>query len=522
MGLIHGDYEKEAREWLKNWPSGFNYKPHGTLQAEIHLSRADTKSSVWGRGSGKSVALTAEAVMAIDEASKTRFIAPDGSDKTSTLVPGVHIWICGPTNALLRQVIEYFEMVIPQHMFLKEHEPADWEKTGRDRRGITGEDRRMTMRLRMRDKNMRIARGVVRPDVKIEMKSAESKAGMQSARIDFLGITEAQDVPERAYNDALPTLAGGGRLGRLFVEGIAPTSSQHWSARLFKECLSDRSGRSDAFRLTTFDNPLLGERELQRVMDARNRMTRSEWRRMYLAELPGREGAFFGNIQGCATAKELETPLPGRRYVCGVDLGRLVDDTVMLVMDVETREAVHAVTFSEGEPYTYQLDVLEEMNERWRFDFINADKTGMGGDALFEQMQMRGLPAEGIVMSAREKSDVYNRLAVALEQGTTAFPAHWDMLVEQLGAVKIRATGYGIRHFESEGNLHDDWVDAFALALRGCNEPNLDTSSALGDGFVVPHSKLGARREIVKKPTIRRRYENALEEFQMRMDAAGV
>ena len=503
MAFIHGHWEERAEKWLQKWPKDFVYKPHGALQAEVHMSQADTKSSVWGRGAGKTAALVGEVVMNIDKASKTKFIAPDGRDMTSTLTPGVHIWICGPTNALLRQVIEYLELYIPNHMFLREHEPADWERTSRDVRGVTGEDRRMTIRLRVRDKNMRIARDVVRPDVKIEMKSAESKAGMQSARVDSLNHTEAQDIPERAYLDSLPTLAGGGRLGRLFVEGISPSSSQHWSAKLFNECVKDQTGRSDAFKLTSFDNPLLAERELQRILDARGRMTRMEWRRMYYADLPGREGAFFANITGCTNNQELTAPAMGHRYVAGVDLGRLVDDTVLVVMDQETRQCVAALNFENGEPYTYQLDTIEEWNSKWQFQIINVDRTGQGGDALFEQMQMRGLPVSGIVMSAREKSDLYNRLAVALEQGTLEYPEHWTDLIEQLGGVKIKGTGFGVRHFVSEGNMHDDWVDALALALSACAEPNLNVTSALGDHSVVPPTVIGTKKKRDAKRVVR-------------------
>ena len=356
--LIKGHLEDAARKWLRGDTFG-NYKPYSWVTAEIHISKAAVKSLLGGRRGGKTQILAGEAYYVMEEAARTRYINPNtGKDETAEVCrPGVHMWIGGPNNSLLRQFMRYFTSYLPQQMFIGPNEKARWDDVA-NHAGVIGEDRRMSMRLRMRDKNGRIARKILpeRSDVIVEFKSARARETFQSGGLDFLGITEAQDFPEESYKQALPALNSPGRLGKLFVEGIPPESNQHWSAKLFEQGAKDKDRRHDSFRIQTFDNTLLNAQALRSILDDRGTMTSEEWDRTYLALLPSTTGSYFRNLDNAEIeGGELAEPMKGRRYVGGLDTGRLVDKTVFVIMDSQARRAVHHLVFQDREDYQYQL-----------------------------------------------------------------------------------------------------------------------------------------------------------------------
>lgn len=509
--FVKGKHEEQAREWLRKYPRDMAYQPYSWVTAEIHLSKAAIKALFGGRRGGKSEILVGEMSYVMDEAARTPYIY-NGRDMTAQVCrPGIHIWLGAPRNVLIRQLMEYITSFIPKHMFLGPNERARWEDDETDV-GIVGEDRRMTARLRMRDKNGRIARGVIpaRSDVKLELKSAESKHSFQSAGLDFAGLTEIQDFPERQYRDLLPALDSPGRLGRLFVEGIPPDSNQHWSARLFNQAVRDRTGEADAFRIQTFDNPHLDARALRRILANRQRMTAEEWDRMYLAILPSTTGSFFRNIDSAEIENgELAAPMKGRRYVGGLDTGRLVDNTVFIIMDAQTRRAVHHLVFQDREDYDYQVDAIADVVDKWNVELIAVDSTGQGGDLIFEKLQMRGLPVMGIVITDRERSDRYTAFAVALEQGSVKFPAEWRDCRAEIEAVRVKGKNRGVKVFESVGNRHDDWVDALTLANQVCEMSSIDYTNPGSDDAGIPDSKVGVEKKehAVRQAWKRRYYE---------------
>ena len=507
--FIKGQLEEKAREWLKNYPRGMKYKPYNWVTGEIHLSKAALKSLIGGRRGGKSEVLVGEMTYVMDEAARTPHIDSMGRDVTADVCrPGIHIWLGAPRNVLIRQLIEYLTGFLPKHMFLGPNERARWEDD-ESNVGVIGEDRRMTARLRMRDKNGRIAKGVhpARSDVKLELKSSQSDASFQSGGLDFLGITEAQDFPEDAWKDAMPAVDSPGRLGRVFVEGISPDSNQHWTARLFNQCVKDRTGASDAFRIQTFDNPHLGVTQLRRILANRARYTSEEWDRIYLALLPKTTGSFFRNIDSAEIENgELAAPMQGRRYVGGLDTGRLVDKTVFVIMDMQTRRAVHHVVFQDREDYDYQVDVIADIVEAWNVDLIAVDATGQGGDLIFEKLEMRGLPVVGIVISDRERSDRYTRFAVALEQGSVNWPAEWSDCRAELEAIRVKGRNRGVKLFESVGNMHDDWVDAMSLCITVCEMASIDYADPGSEDADLPKSKVGKKPDEVVREAWKRRY----------------
>ena len=504
--IVNGRYEAAAEKWLRSYPREFRYRPHSVLQAESHFSDADVFSSICGRRWGKTTLAVGKAMMLIEEAARTPFITESGQDITHTLHPGVHVWVLAPQNDLVRQVIEEFQAMVPSRMIVRDRSGNTPGELGDEVRAVIGEDRRMTMRLRLYDVNMRIARGIVRPDVTIQFKSAESRISMQSGGLDVLLVTEAQDVPERMYTQALPALSSPGRMGKLIVEGISPESSENWFARLARRCIADRTGDYDILIAETADNPLLSSKELWRIWRQRgSSMTTAEWDRVYRAVLPTSGGGFFRYVNECAVPhSELAGPVPGRRYVGGLDTGRLSDATVLTIKDAATRHSVSRLVFENQEPWEYQMTMFEQVKAIWNLQQINFDATSMGGDLLMTMLQSRHLPVVPVVFTTGEKDRLYSEYAVSMEQNTTSYPAEWIDLQEQLSAIRVkgRRADHRARIFSSEGNIKDDHVDSEVLAHRACDPPIMNLKPAADPTItsLVPHPVVGRKNRRNRRP----------------------
>ena len=497
--ILNHHYVEEAEEWLANYASEFGYKPHSCLMAQAHHSDADVICLVCGRRCGKTTWALGHALMLVMRASRESYIAENGEDLTSRVLRDrVNMWVLGPQNDLLREVINELHAIVPSRMIVRDRSGNEPGELGQEIRGVIGEDRRMTMRLRLYDHNMRVARGVVRPNVHIQLKSAESKISMQSGGLDVLLVTEAQDVPEKMFQQALPMLSSPGRMGKLIVEGISPDSSESWFAKIARRAAVDTTGDYDLLIAETADNPLLSSKELWRIWRQRgSSMTTTEWDRVYRAVLPTKGGGFFRYVGEAAVAgTELPRPMEGRRYVAGLDIGGFDDATVMIVFDAATRAAVYRLVFENREPWEFQQTMFEQLSGMWNLQQINVDETGLGGKIAVSNLQARGLPITPIDIQQREKNELYNEYNVSLEQSTTSFPAEWIEASEQLSAIRVKSRSIRGRVFESEGSIKDDYVDALVLGHRACDPPLLNILPATAVEYeerkgIVPEAVVG-------------------------------
>ncbi|GAH55329.1 unnamed protein product, partial [marine sediment metagenome] len=85
------------------------------------------------------------------------------------------------------------------------------------------------------------------------------------------------------------------------------------------------------FRFTSFDNPYLTSKELHELVDDIPQIIQKQ--EIY-AEFLEDVSAVFRNIKTCMTPpSKREAPQEGKRYYAGLDLARLVDFTVLTILD---------------------------------------------------------------------------------------------------------------------------------------------------------------------------------------------
>jgi hypothetical protein len=378
------------------------YTPHEG-QAAIHNVDAKFKVLHWGRRRGKSRFALWETI--INYINVQEIPPPQG------LVPQFHAWVVSPSQPQATQAWNELKALIP---------PALIKNISEDERSIS-----------LGHPAVVIGSGH-RPWGLIEVKSAHIPDSLQTVGLDVCWITEAQDVSDKAFEKVLPTLRSPGRMGRGIFEGIPPTYNDHWFQRVFKMGQDGIQGYF-SHRASALDNPFLTDEDKAAIEADKEILPERVWRRMYLAEF-SQESGYFTNIAECIQGDLLPQPMPGATYVAGLDLGRKLDPSVLIILDAKERKVVHHLAFDAGAPWVTQRESITNMAKQWNLERLVVDATGMGG-----------------------------------KEETLHFP-HIPSMLRQLRAFQFRKMPSGNYRAEAPPGENDDEVFALALGLTACAE----------------------------------------------------
>lgn len=448
------------------------YTPH-PKQRQFHNSPAKVKWLQAGRRGGKTRGALQEVLKGIDELSREWVRLPGQRPTTAAqaqLIPAIHVWTVAPTKAQMFQVWNEMQAFIPEGIVARSNPYSQGTRGGS--RGSGFKENALHVWLEFKDRNGRHLRNRPRPIVFWELRSADNPESLQSAGLDFLHVTEAQDIDERAWNKMRPMISSPGRAGRALVEGIPPRSRSHWFARYFARAKADPNERREAFSWTFLDNPLMSPDQAEEIRDDREVMMEEEWNRLYMAIQPEGAGSFFQKVHEAAVATEHSRPQDGVRYVAGLDLGRSNDATVLIIKDRANRNSVHAIELRKTD-WVLQKETILAAGRYWGLGQIVMDSTGLGGQFARDEMYME-LAREGINLTPfnftplSKYHDLFVPYRLALEQGTVTYPASWNKLTEQLQDIQHRETANRGHTFSTVSGGHDDWVDAEVMALYAC------------------------------------------------------
>jgi len=413
------------------------YEPHDG-QKDVHASNAKYKVMEVARRWGKSRA-------ALFELLKT-YIELLEVPAPPSLVPPFHAWIVCPSFPQSRQTWNELQAFIPPVLV------HDYPK------GFKQDEK--VVYLRGSD---------ARPWGLIEIKSADNEQALQTVGLDFLWVNESQEISNAAFEKLAPILTSSDRLGRAIFEGIPALWPDHWFWRLYDLATSEEENNWDAFKFTAFENPLLNDEQKKEIERYREIMPDLAWRRMFLAERSENAG-YFSNITPAIKGDMLPNPIPGVRYVAGLDLGRKRDPSVLTIIEPHTHRVVHVDSWGENTGWITQRETIANYVHTWNIERIAIDATSLGGDMFTEELQAQSLPVEPYVIgSAQAREQLLSGLVIALERQTVSFP-HIPSLVRELRSFQYRKTPSGHIRPEVPPGEHDDHVFSLALALRVCDD----------------------------------------------------
>lgn len=425
------------------------YQPHAG-QALLHAADAKTKLLRIARRWGKSRFALWEMIKTYSEA--LDIAVP------SSLVPPFHAWVVVPSFPQATQVWNEMLTFIPRDVI---------------EGGSKG--------ILQDEMQIRLLGSPERPWGLIEVKSAHDPENLQTAGLDFLWVSEAQDVKERSFEKLLPTLRSPGRMGRAVFEGIPSLWGDHWFQAFYARV--ERRGRREAstlgtmhsmsnalaFTATIFQRPELPEELREEIEEDREILRDSAWRRMYMATFE-KDAGYFKNVDACIAGDLLPIPVPGRRYGAGLDLGRNVDFTVLYILDAVDRRVVHRRAWGADTLWPSIRSEVKDVCDAWEVERIIQDSSGMGGDMFLEELQAEGLPVEGVDITGVNRTPLLESLGLSLERETVHYPDIPELL-RQLRMYQPTKLPSGKLRPDHPPGEHDDDVWALTLGLQACDAP---------------------------------------------------
>ncbi len=282
----------------------------------------------------------------------------------------------------------------------------------------------------------------------------------RSRKYAIVGIDEAASAPnlEQAWTEAIRATLTDLRGEAWFVSS---PKGVNYFAHLYARGQSTDPADADwmSWQMPTSANPFIAPEEIEWN---RRDMPEQVFRQEYLAEFLDMEGAVFRKVQSAVDADvEVDEPIPGHEYAFGVDWGKHNDWTVITVLDLTTKAAVHIDRFNQID-YQVQLGRLESLAAIFQPRVIKPEANSIG-EPLIEQLRAKGLPIQPFTTTNSTKAVIIDALSVAFDSGTITIPDNQTLISELIAYEAERLPG-GLLRYGAPMGQHDDTVMSLAIA----------------------------------------------------------
>lgn len=279
---------------------------------------------------------------------------------------------------------------------------------------------------------------------------------MRGDAFDLVVVDEAAKLSEMAWTDAIvPTLAD--RDGKAVL--ISTPRGRNWFWRWWMQGQDVSQERVRSFTAPSSANPRLSIRRAAEM--ARGLVSERTYRQEWLAEFVEDGGGVFrtvrANVRG---ALEARPGSPARRYVMGVDLGKMVDYTVCIVADIEARRVVAFERFN-GEGWPLQKRRIHDLATRWNNATLWVDATGVG-TPICDDLRDAGLHVKPYYFTNASKSELVENAVLLMEEGQISYP-EIPVLLMELEALEYSRLPSGQMRVAAPQGTHDDAAMAFLL-----------------------------------------------------------
>lgn len=257
----------------------------------------------------------------------------------------------------------------------------------------------------------------------------------------------------------------------VWTRNIRPTLSdkQGWAALIstplgrnwfFDEFTRGKDGTDPSrasFQFPSNSSPYLPPEDWE---DAKRTLPADIFRQEYMAEfLEDSAGAFRG-IDECLEAPGM-TPPATDDVVVGLDVAKHTDWTVAVAMDRKTGRCIEIDRYNMLD-WPVQRDRVVAFARKYRA-LIHMDATGPG-DPIYDDLKRAWTAVDPFVFTNATKTDLIQRLIVAIEKRAVRWPKAWETLTDELRRYEYSYTDSRRLSYEAPSGFHDDCVVALALA----------------------------------------------------------
>ncbi len=187
-------------------------------------------------------------------------------------------------------------------------------------------------------------------------------------------------------------------------------------------------------KIRSNENPLIPNAFLTEMQQ---NMTTEAYKREYEAEFTEAQTSYFPQelIRKCIEHAQrinlepytnLEQQIQKGQYYAGLDLGKLQDHSALAIVKLEdnTIKLLYLHEFPLETPYTEVIGTLTKANEKFHFQKLLVDQTGIG-EPILEEIHNQGITtAEGTKLTQQTKQELLTNLKLTMEQQKLAIPYH--------------------------------------------------------------------------------------------------
>ena len=302
----------------------------------------------------------------------------------------------------------------------------------------------------------------------ISVRSTFAPDHLRGVGLDFVVLDEAAFMDSAVWPEVVRPMLLDRKGSALF---LSSPNGKNWFWDIYQMGLQKRTNWR-SFNFPSSANPRLDAEELAAI---RAQTPERVWREEYEAEFISDSGQVFRGITAATTAPLNVQPDPSARYVFGLDWGRELDFTAVVVLNVDNHHIVALDRFNQVS-WSLQRARLHALYDRWQPLAIWAEANSIGSPNI-EALQQEGLPLHPFTTTSASKSPLIDSLALAIERQQIALLPDETLLAE-LAAYKMERLPAGGYRYTAPSGLHDDLVIATALAWHASHFTGLPISFA--------------------------------------------
>jgi hypothetical protein len=312
----------------------------------------------------------------------------------------------------------------------------------------------------------------------IEFKSGDNPDSLRGFAVNFFVLDEAARMPEESFISVLTTVTqtGGGGIiistpkGRGWFYDVYQRGEKFddFGYPKFSELHQDPFPEWMSIRMPTWTNPHV---QVKAIEEAKRNVSEEVFRQEFAAQFLEESAGVFRGIMRCIEGQSFTPYTPGRRYILGVDLAKLRDYTVVIVLDVQTKRVVYMERFNKIS-WAVQYQKITQIAKAYQAT-IGMDSTGIG-DPIVEALQAAGLSIEPYKISgSAAKQQLVEKLRIGIENQNVRFPQNRVSidLINELKTYEYSFTDGGTVKYEAPSGKHDDCVIALCLAYWFADQP---------------------------------------------------
>ena len=287
--------------------------------------------------------------------------------------------------------------------------------------------------------------------------SADNPDNIRGFGFKGLVIDEAAAIPADVWHYVLrPTIAQ--TLG--WAVFVSTPKGRNWFYDLFTRGLDPSETDYASFRFPSNASPYFPAKEWD---EAKRTLPADVFRQEYEAEFMEDSAGVFRNIDQCLLKDEGGDLKPEyiRNVVIGCDVAKHTDWTVLIAMDAETGRCFAMERFNHLD-WPIQKERILAFARKYRGRLI-LDASGVG-DPIFDDLKRVYVDIEPFKFTSLSKTELVQRLIVAVEQRKVAWSVGWEVLTAEMRRYEYAIGPSGGITYNAPGGYHDDCVMALALA----------------------------------------------------------